>query len=286
MIDPLYNPLEHLTPAMRRCYLHHQRHWLAWLVETGKIKIADGVSIYINQRGFITDTLPVERLRLPPPLILHGAGAQERLEQQMETKHVNFIAEPEPEPQGPSSVANLIMSTISNAPDMRYVVWNQVFETLRTAPPAAQTAPWLVDLLRPAIQQEEAIWAYMEDFEESMSIDSLRRLAPEQLVFRIRDLMGLEATSEDPVDTVSAAYPDLAEAYLERMIAIPQHIADYGDELNTDNMKRLTVAIFKGFWEKLMSELRKGKLAYAMGEHLGLLEGTRRPGEPVVIDLT
>lgn len=70
MLDPLYDPLERLTPTMRRCYLHRQRQWLAWLVETGKIKIADGETVYINWRGFITavgmGNIPVERLRLPP----------------------------------------------------------------------------------------------------------------------------------------------------------------------------------------------------------------------------
>ncbi|PTB46572.1 hypothetical protein M441DRAFT_127986, partial [Trichoderma asperellum CBS 433.97] len=174
-------------------------------------------------------------------------------------------------------VANLMMFTISNAPAMRYIVWKQVFETLSTTPPAQQTRPRLMDLLRPAIQQEEAMWAYMEDLEESMSVDSLRRLAPGQLTFRIRDLMGLEDTNEDPMDTVSAAQPDMAEAYLGPMIAILQYIANDGIESETAVQQTLAVEIFEDFWKGLVSDLMKGKLAYAMREHLGLLEGHSAP---------
>lgn len=53
MMNPLFNLRDHMTPTMYACYLHHQRHAVAWLVEQGMIKIAAGECIRVNERGFI-----------------------------------------------------------------------------------------------------------------------------------------------------------------------------------------------------------------------------------------
>ncbi|KAL6908685.1 hypothetical protein GGI43DRAFT_393364 [Trichoderma evansii] len=70
-IGPLLDFRETLTPTMQSYATHHQRHWLDWLVDTGKITTADGECLHVNERGFATavgvDTLPVERLRLDGP---------------------------------------------------------------------------------------------------------------------------------------------------------------------------------------------------------------------------
>lgn len=175
----------------------------------------------------------------------------------------------------PSPVANLITATISNAPAMRYIGWKRVYDTITTAPAAGRTPTSLVELLRGAIIEEETVWGHMESLEESMTVNTLRRLRAGELAFRVRDLMGLETMSEDPADTISATYPEMADIYLKPMMGLLQRIANAGDEPMTVTQQR--VRIFEDLWKSLTRNLKEGKLASLMREHLDRLEGSPLP---------
>lgn len=67
MTDPLFDAVATLSPDIRRDVLHHQRHWIQHMINTGRITLAPGVVLHVNERGFITsmhrDTLSVDLLR-------------------------------------------------------------------------------------------------------------------------------------------------------------------------------------------------------------------------------
>lgn len=90
------------------------------MFELGILKIADGHSIHITQRGFVTavgfDVLPVERFRVEAPEIVHGNGGQEKFQPQMAVENINFNTAACP--QEPSLVADEMIETISSAPAM------------------------------------------------------------------------------------------------------------------------------------------------------------------------
>lgn len=302
MMDPFLDLRGALTPTMQWHSLFHQRHWLDYLVELGALKIGDGYSIHVNQRGFITavgiDVLPVERLRYQPSVMLFGAGGKERFQQQV-MENINFLTAPDL--QGPSPVADKIIATICNAPIMRYVVWNRVLNTLHTAPPEGRTPASLVELLQPAIRQEDQIWAWLEDFDEQLSMEALVRINKTNktlLAERIRDLMGIEASHQNPLRAIKAALPGVYESSVRPVFRIIRYIRS-DDEY--DAMKTMYFDTFVVYWKHLKRQLKSNKLAPSMREHLERLEGrplppqreglsnlheTQRPGEPVIIDLT
>lgn len=202
-----------------------------------------------------------------------------------------------PDPQEPSPVADEIIAAISNAPTMRYVVWNRVLDTLRTAPPEGRTPASLVELLQPAIRQEDQVWAWLEDFDEQLSMETLVRINETSLSRRIRDLMGIEASHQDPLQTISATMPDIYETMVRPMFLAIR----YTRSADGSEARRWIFDSFVARWRYLKRRLKSNKLAPSMREHLDRLEGrplppkreglsnlheTQRPGEPVIIDLT
>lgn len=83
-----------------------------------------------------------------------------------------------PNPQETSPIANEIIATVYNASAMEHVVWNRVIDTctLRTAPPEGRTPTSLVELLQPAIRQEDQARAWLEDFDEEASVEKLMQV--------------------------------------------------------------------------------------------------------------
>lgn len=127
----------------------------------------------------------------------------------------------------------------------------------------------------------------MESLEQSMSVETLRRLELGELTIRIRGLMGLEAVNEDALDTVSTAQPATADFVTEPMMGLFQLMADSRDESETSMQECFRLFLIR--WKSLKRDLKPGRLAWIMREYLdrlGCTSGTRRPSESIFIDLT
>lgn len=245
---------------------------------------------FLDLRGALTPTIQCQ-----PPEMLFGAGGQDRLLQQVALENITFQATPDP--QGPSPVADEIFATIYNAPTMRYVGWNRVLHILRTAPPEGRTPASLVEILQPTVQQEDQIWEWLEDFDEQLSMEALVRINETSLARRIRDLMGIEASHHDPLQTISDVLPDMYETIVRPVFCTIRYIRS-ADESEATKMHFDSFVVY---WKHLKRQLKSNKLAPSMREHLDRLRGrplppkreglsnrheTQRPGEPVIIDLT
>ncbi|KAM0515181.1 hypothetical protein ACHAPE_006135 [Trichoderma viride] len=213
----------------------------------------------------------------------------------MRMEAFNFHAAPDS--QRLSLVADEIIETISNAPAMRYVVWNRVLDILRTAPPERCTPASLVQLIQPAIRREDEIWLVVEDFDQQVSVETLGRLSP-SLAWPIRDLMGLEALHDEPLETIRAALPVVYDDEIRPMLRLIRRIK------SVDEPEASKSECFRRFlkrWKDLKRELKSNKLAPTMREHLECLEDspfplkredlsnlreTRRPDGSVSVDLT
>ncbi|PON27291.1 hypothetical protein TGAM01_v203672 [Trichoderma gamsii] len=299
MIDPLLDIGGALPPSMQCSHLFQQRHLLAIAVKAGAIKVMPGHAFLVNERGFCVavgfDVISAERFQTQPPEILYGEGTQEAL-QQMAMEDITFHAATDP--QGPSPIADEVIATISKAPAMRHVIWNQVLGTLRTAPPKGRTPARLVELLQPAVLKEDQTWTWLEEFDEQLSKEKLVRIVSGSLGQRIRELTGLEASHADPFRTIEVALPNVYEDKILPLCYLMQRIRSVEEP---EASKAEAFRRFMKRWKDLKRELKTNKLAPCMREYLDRLQGTplppkrehisdshdlHRPGASVCIDLT
>lgn len=209
----------------------------------------------------------------------------------------NITFDTAPNPQEPSPIADEIIATISNAPAMRYVIWNRVLGTLRMAPPEGRTPARIVELLQPAIRQEDDIWAWLEIFDKEASVEKLMQVRKQSLAWRIRDLMGLDASHQDALQTIKEDQPYVYGAQIKPLFFAIRKIKS-ADKPEVE--KIMLFETFKSIWRTIKRELKSNKLAPRMREYLDRLEGSplrkredisnshglQQHGDSSIIDLT
>ncbi|KAL6889151.1 hypothetical protein GGI43DRAFT_226601 [Trichoderma evansii] len=155
MVHPYLDMFRALDRTIAHYWSHQQLHHIQRLVITGRITVSDGVTLHINDRGFVTSTdsgaLPNSLLQQRAPLTI--SGLQERLLYLENLQGPLSIFKEEIEDL--SLVADLILITLAQAPAMRCTAWKRFHVTLFTAPPAETTRTRLLSLLRPALEKRK-----------------------------------------------------------------------------------------------------------------------------------
>lgn len=176
LIDPEWSLFDVLGPREIEIYLHHQGHHLNLL---GK----EGHRLYINDRGFITAvgcrSLTEEDLRAPVPVMITGLGRKNETEARE------------------SPLAARIMNDLANAPPLRCPAWKTILKTLSEMPSSQRTAEALVNLLQPAIDEEEEHWETLTTMRESLDIEEIVKISFEDVWDVIYALAEPEKRNDD-----------------------------------------------------------------------------------------
>ncbi|KAM0452030.1 hypothetical protein ACHAPV_009754 [Trichoderma viride] len=222
------------SPDERRTYLRWQQRSFEHMLDTGDAILAPELAFYVTKMQ-------------PAPEIL------------AELREKEEIGEPNP-------VADLVLETLQQAPALRYKGWKRVQDTLSTIPPARKTSE-LVNLLCSALQGEMVYWQWLQEIEQSISLESLRSLYMMNVILPVSVLAGLEVKSEEILPPVPLAYPEIEEDYL----ALDDiHVKLY--KLKTvdpdDQVAQMEVQKFRQVLCRLMARVRPGKLFAAMTGHL------------------
>ncbi|KAM0445081.1 hypothetical protein ACHAO4_009966 [Trichoderma viride] len=207
---------------------------------------------------------------LAPELAFHATKMQPAPEISVESREKEDIGESNP-------VADLVLETLEQAPALRYKGWKRVQDTLSTIPPARKTSE-LVNLLCSALQGEMVYWQWLQEIEQSISVESLRSLYMMNVILPVSVLTGLEVKSEEILLPVSLAYPEIEEDYL----ALDDiHVKLY--KLKTvdpdDQVAQMEVQKFRQVLCRLMARVRPGKLFAAMTGHLTQLVRDAAPDD-------
>lgn len=261
LIDLEWRPFDILESAQKRIFLHRQRDHLKQLIADGIIIVKEGHSLYINYQGLIAATeggpLTEEELKNPSPEMTLRASNKDK-------------TDPEESP-----LAAHIMEDLGTPPPLKCRAWRNIFYTLNKMPSSQRTARALVNLLQPAIQEEEESWAKLATMGESFDTESISYLDFDKVRYTIYHLAGEPHEWNDPTVIMSGEWLDLSnmvkalsDMHCRIVITDMRHSTYYDD---TPNRLRK----YKTLWKLVMRELRKRRMGIRMQAYVDeLLESS------------
>ncbi|PON28659.1 hypothetical protein TGAM01_v202506 [Trichoderma gamsii] len=191
-------------------------------------------------------------------------------------------ADTEEEPEAKESpLAKLIMEDLAAGPPLKCTVWNHAFHTLNAMPSSKRTARALVNLLQPAIRDENEHWVKLTAMSESLHIESIRTLQFNNEVWEcIQHLAGYTPPSWDDWVSCNSASEWLD---LQDIVRALQSICDrigkcFGDRLLSDYDLPRGVKRYELLWKTVVEILGEGRKGDRMQAYVdALLESSSLP---------